>query len=51
MGDKYGWASPPAVGRLTLPQLVMYLSDGESRPKRWSRRDILEYVKRYQTEG
>ena len=25
MGELYAWASPEAVGRLTIPQLMLYL--------------------------
>lgn len=50
MGERYAWASPEAVGRLTLPQLVNYLSGSEKKSSRWSRRDILEYVRRYRLE-
>jgi len=55
MGTLYSWASPDVVSHMTLPQLMMYLSEssgGEAKPKGAfkNRKEMLEYIKKYNAE-
>ena len=51
MGTVYHWASPDVVGRMTLVQLMMYMSDAdgsEQRPKGAfkNRKEMLAYIEK-----
>ena len=56
MGTLYPWASPDVISHMTLPQLMMYLSEsggsGDARPKNAfkNRAEMLAYIEKYNAE-
>jgi len=55
MGTLYSWASPDVVSHMTLPQLMMYLSESsgsEARPKNAfkNRAEMLAYIEKYNAD-